>query len=133
MSDPASFDKLNGLAPYRRAALEFNRDEHSLMFGTFGMIANIIPHSPDETATGGNQQGDPSLGSDRYSDIGVDIQYQYLGDVHGFSLTAYIHENQHLETTFNQGGGQPRQHAEQLQSLRHLHLRKGTELYRHLL
>ena len=105
MSDPASFDKLNGLAPYWRAALEFNRDEHSLMFGTFGMIANIIPHSPDETATGGNQQGDPSLGSDRYSDIGVDIQYQYLGDVHGFSLrTAYIHENQHLETTFNQGG-----------------------------
>jgi hypothetical protein len=104
-SDPGTFDKLANPAPYWRAALEFNRDEHSLMFGTFGLIANKIPASPDLTATGGLQQGDASLGFDRFTDIGVDAQYQYLGDRHGVTLRAsYIHEKQHLESTFNQGG-----------------------------
>ena len=40
-TDPAS--RFSGLAPYWRAAYEEDWDKYSVMFGTFGMFANIAP------------------------------------------------------------------------------------------
>lgn len=80
--DPTG-DRISGLAPYWRFAYEGNWDRHSLMFGTFGMAANIYP---------GN---DKSQGTDRILDWGFDTQYQYLGDIHGVTAKAtYIKERQ---------------------------------------
>ncbi len=42
-TDPAS--RFDGLAPYWRAAYEQDWDKYSVMFGTFGMFANVAPQS----------------------------------------------------------------------------------------
>ena len=86
---------ISGLAPYWRLAVEPKWGDHSLMIGTFGMMANMIP---DLTAA------DRSI-TDKYVDIGVDAQYQWIGDIHAVTFrTSYIFENQTLDAT-NQLGG----------------------------
>ena len=58
-------------------------------------MANIIP---DLTAA------DRSV-TDKYVDVGVDAQYQWIGDIHAITFrTSYIYENQTLDAT-NQLGG----------------------------
>jgi len=85
--DPGG-DRIDGAAPYWRLAFEKNWDQHSLMFGTFGMMANIYP---------GN---DRTFGSDRVTDWGIDSQYQYIGDVHGLTTkVTYIKEKQNHDAT----------------------------------
>ena len=43
--------------------------------------------------------------TDKYTDIGVDAQYQYQGSNYWFTLRgSYIHENQKLDATFANGG-----------------------------
>jgi hypothetical protein len=83
---------LDGLAPYWRLALqhEWDAGTQSAMVGTFGLIANKYP---DPTAASGP--------TDRFRDIGVDAQYQYITDTHRFSgQIAYIREQQDLNGTF---------------------------------
>jgi len=81
-------DRISGMAPYWRLALEKNWGEHSLMLGTFGMLADTFP---------GN---DRSAGTDRFLDVGIDGQYQYLGDVHGLSARfSYIMERQNRDAS----------------------------------
>jgi hypothetical protein len=84
---------IDGVAPYWRAAVEFDKGDHSLEFGTYGIIANTLP---------GRVAG---FGFDQITDIAVDAQYQWLGDPH--SITARvtdIHETQKLNSTYLQGG-----------------------------
>ena len=51
----------------------------------------------------GTQPGDPL---DHYTDRAVDAQYQYITDVHAFSLIGTaIHERQQLDYTFGVAGG----------------------------
>lgn len=127
MSDSGSWDRLANPAPYWRAALEKNWYEHSLMVGTFGMIVDKIPAGTNPV-TGNPAPGDAGLGADRFTDIGVDLQYQYLGDKHAFTLrTSYIHENQHLASTFIQGGAANL--ADTLNSFKF----SGTYIYNHAL
>ncbi len=84
-NDPTS--RIDGAAPYWRLAYEHAWDDNSLMFGTFGMLADVKP--------------DPLASStDRFTDIGIDAQYQYITDLHAFTLKAsYIWENQKLNAT----------------------------------
>jgi hypothetical protein len=90
--DPSGPLNIDGAAPYWRAALELNHDEHSWMFGTFGTVASV--YAP----------GQPDVGDDRFTDIGFDTQYQYIGDVHTFSLKAsYIYEWQKRTMSVNTG------------------------------
>lgn len=85
-SDPAS--RFDGLAPYWRAAIEKNWGYSSLMFGTFGMFADIAPL--------GNQSGP----SDRFTDIGADAQFQWIKDVHAFTgRFSYIFEDEKLNAS----------------------------------
>lgn len=73
----ADTTKLKGLNPYWR--LTFNRDwgAHSLMLGSSGMSARIF-----------DDPLDPSAGSHKFRDLGVDAQYQYLLDPHAVTAQA---------------------------------------------
>ncbi|HYL33846.1 MAG TPA: hypothetical protein VEU53_11935, partial [Stellaceae bacterium] len=45
------------------------------------------------------------FGTDHKTDVGFDVQYQYLTDRHSVSAQAsWISEHQHLDSTFAQGG-----------------------------
>ncbi|OWY37247.1 cytochrome C [Xenophilus sp. AP218F] len=74
--------RLAGTNPYWRFAYSHDWGEHSLEAGTFGLDArvNIDP------ADGGSP-------TDRYRDLGVDAQYQFLSDPHVFTTqVSFIHE-----------------------------------------
>jgi len=65
--------KFVGPAPYWRLAIEKNWGNYSLMFGTFGMHANLVPDVTMVSPT------------DKITDVGFDAQFQYLNDVHFFT------------------------------------------------
>ena len=83
---------ISGAAPYWRLAVEPNWGDNSLMVGTFGMHANMLP---------GGMSG---FGTDGITDIGVDSQYQWIGDYHAITARAsYIYEDQRLNGSFASG------------------------------
>jgi hypothetical protein len=87
---------LDGTAPYWRLALQHTWGEgtHSAMIGTYGISARKFPDSLDPTGP-----------TDRFRDVGVDAQYQYLTDRHRFSAQAtWIREKQSLDASFASGG-----------------------------
>jgi len=64
------------------------------MIGTYGIVARKFPDSLDPTGP-----------TDRYRDIGVDAQYQYVTDRQRISAQLnYISERQNLDATFAAGG-----------------------------
>jgi hypothetical protein len=85
--------RLKGYNPYVRAAWNKEWDAHSVMFGAFGMR---VDRYLDNT--------DPNSGTDRYTDRGVDAQYQYITNPHTFTAQArYIRESQDYRTSFAHG------------------------------
>ena len=100
--DPFGAIGLFDAAPYWRAAIEPHWGPHWLEVGTFGMYASVHPWSnPNQPNT-----GDTSVFSaaDKYTDIGVDAQYQYQGSNFWFTLRgSYIHEYQKLDASFANG------------------------------
>ena len=77
--------QFDGPAPYWRVALEKNWGDFSLMVGTYGMHASVIP---DETQQSPN---------DSFTDIGYDTQFQYLRGKHFFTgRISYETENSTL-------------------------------------
>jgi hypothetical protein len=99
-SDPTDgTPTFKNLAPYWRVAVEKTWNENSLMFGTFGMAAEVQP-----TVGGGNSSLLYGAATDKYTDAGIDAQYQYIGPLHAFTTRAYyIWEHQKLDATY--GGG----------------------------
>jgi hypothetical protein len=98
---------LDGFAPYWRVAYEYDWGYNSAEIGTTGMFAKWIPSngyiSRQQTlaaaAAGGTytpaQTFNPGA-ANRYTDIGVDWQYQYNGQHNIFGFLGHvIHENQH--------------------------------------
>jgi hypothetical protein len=67
---------LDGYNPYWRLALQHEWDggKHSAMVGTYGLVADVFPDN--------KLQAGPT---DRFRDLGVDAQYQYITDRHRFS------------------------------------------------
>jgi len=97
--DPFDAPGLFDAAPYWRAAFEPHWGRNWLEVGTFGMTANIHPFVNPGTP-------DTSIFSltDKFTDIGVDSQYQYQGDNFWFTLRgSYIHEIQKLDASFPNG------------------------------
>jgi hypothetical protein len=95
-TDKATDAVLQGNAPYWRVALQhvWNEGEQMVMLGTYGIDARKFPDSLDPTGT-----------SDRFRDIGVDAQYQFVGERHRFSTQLnWIRERQTLDGTFAAGG-----------------------------
>jgi hypothetical protein len=100
--NPMNTQPINGGAPYFRAAHERRWGRHILEFGTFGMIAET-----------GLPMATPAAGTNRFTDIGFDSQYQYQGDGYRFTIRGtYLHENQQLNASFANGLAQPQQHVE---------------------
>ncbi len=60
---------VDGAAPYWRLALERRWENHFFIIGTYGMQADIFPS--------GNRSGP----TDRFTDIALDAQYQYMGTI----------------------------------------------------
>jgi hypothetical protein len=89
---------INGVAPYWRIALEPHWGPHTFMLGTYGMIANVNPWV-DATFAQGTTAVVPL--TDKFTDIGIDSQYQYQGPNYWVTLRAnYIREYQRLDASF---------------------------------
>ena len=84
--DTTGESPVSGLAaPYWRLSAEKDWGNHSLEFGTFGLTADVRPLRMS------------GAGSDAFTDIGIDAQYQYIGDPHAVTFrAAWIHENHDL-------------------------------------
>ena len=86
---------LDGYAPYWRLALQhlWGDGTHSAMIGTYGTNVRKFPDSLDPTGP-----------TDRFRDVGIDAQYQYITDRHRFSTQlSWINEKQDLDATFGAG------------------------------
>lgn len=88
---------ISGIAPYWRLSYMKSSNERAYSAGLFGMNAALLP---DRT---------PGA-EDRFSDIGFDANYQWLGDrTHVVTVNAaYVHEKQTLNATFESGGSENR-------------------------
>ncbi|MEP7207713.1 MAG: cytochrome C [Casimicrobiaceae bacterium] len=81
---------LKGYNPYWRLAYSHDWGPNSLMVGTYGLLADRYPSNLDT-----------STPTDRFRDIAVDAQYQYITDPHTFTAQAtYIHEKQTYGASF---------------------------------
>ena len=81
---------LKGYNPYWRFAYNNDWGANSVMVGTYGMVADRYPSNFDT-----------STPTDRFRDIAVDAQYQYITDPHTFTAQAtYIHEKQTYNASF---------------------------------
>ena len=87
--------------------------KHSLEVGHFGLVNRNLSPSPKPNAVDANGNpipGNPNLLDtrgpiDRFTDLGFDAQYQFIGKKHIFTVqTSYIHEDQRLNDTDSQGG-----------------------------
>jgi len=84
---------ITGYAPYWRIAYERQWDRNSWSIGAYGMTTKILPD--------GQPLGDPV---DRFRDVALDSQFQFIGDEQIASVQAtYIKENQSLDGTFALG------------------------------
>lgn len=89
-STPGGVAALQGYNPYWRFAYERRWGKQSLEFGTFGLI---VKRYPDNTLAYGT--------ADRFRDLGIDAQYQYIAGDHVFSAQAsYIHERQNYRASY---------------------------------
>jgi hypothetical protein len=80
--DTTGQSPISGVAPYWRVAVEPNFGNHSWEVGTFGLASKVVPMRLS------------GAGTDSFADIGIDTQYQYLGDPHTVTArVAWIHEN----------------------------------------
>jgi hypothetical protein len=76
--------------PYWRVALSHDWGANSAMIGIYGMIVNRYPSNLDT-----------STATDRYRDVAVDAQYQYITDPHTFTAQAtYINERQSYNASY---------------------------------
>ena len=75
---------IKGAAPYWRLALTHEWKRQAFSVGTFGMVANVYPDDLHMS------------GSDKYTDMGFDATYQWLGtrkDIISANLS-FVHEKQ---------------------------------------
>ena len=81
---------LKGYNPYWRFAYSHDWGANSIMVGTYGMIGDRYPSNLDT-----------STATDRFRDIAVDAQYQYITDPHTFTAqVTYIEEKQSYNASF---------------------------------
>jgi len=95
-----------GWAPYWRVAYERQWDRDSWSVGAYGISTKITPTGQPVRST-----------SDRFRDVAVDSQYQFIGDEDILSVQGtFIKERQSLDATF--GLGQSANQSNDLKTLR---------------
>lgn len=72
--NPATAVSLKGYSPYWRLAYSHDWAENSVSVGTYGMINRVNTNNID-----------PNSPTDKFTDIGIDAQYQFVGDPHTFT------------------------------------------------
>ena len=83
---------VDDVAPYWRLAVQHQWKDHSISAGTYGMVVDIFPEGRSHGST------------DRFTDVALDVQYQYITNVHIFSLqTTWVHEWQDRDASFRLG------------------------------
>ena len=90
--DSTASNVVRGAAPYWRLAYEWQKDRSSWSIGTFGMDVELFP--------GGTPAAPVTLSglTNKYRDMALDTQYQFIGDESIYSMQAvYIHEKQTLD------------------------------------
>jgi hypothetical protein len=91
--DATSSNVIDGAAWYGRLALSHDFSGHDLELGAYGLFARIFP---------GQAAGLPLSGpTDRYTDLAVDAQYQYLfaSDRTVTARATWIHEKRTLDAS----------------------------------
>jgi hypothetical protein len=90
---------ISGVAPYWRIAYETDWGDNSWEFGTFGLEAQLEnPTTPAGGAINISLQNAPT---DRFLDVGLDTQYQYIDDETQVTVTGrWTHENDNLTASF---------------------------------
>ncbi|QGZ42860.1 cytochrome C [Pseudoduganella flava] len=94
---------LDGYNPYWRLALQHDWADgtQSAMIGTYGLVADVFP---DNRVAAGP--------TDRYRDIGVDAQYQYVTDRHRVTAQLnYLRETQTWSAAAQASNGTDRLHV----------------------
>ncbi|HEY1877570.1 MAG TPA: hypothetical protein VGG66_08870 [Rhizomicrobium sp.] len=95
-------DIITGVAPYWRVAYEKDWGQNSWELGTFGLDAAL--HNPTTIAGEAVNQSLQSGPTDRFLDVGVDTQYQFIDDDNQITVVGRaIRENQRLDATFPLG------------------------------
>ena len=96
--DGTSSNVVRGFAPYGRVAYEHNIGRHSIEVGLYGGDFKLLPGGAPGAAV-------PLNGPiNEFRDIAEDLQYQFLGDQHIFSLAATrIHETMSLNASLATG------------------------------
>ncbi|HVN42419.1 MAG TPA: hypothetical protein VMT50_06510 [Steroidobacteraceae bacterium] len=91
--DGTTSNVISGAAPYWRVAYEYNVGRHSIEVGAYGLDVKFFPGSTTGTPLSGK--------TNRFNDVAEDVQYQYLGDEHLFSVAATrIHESMSLDASY---------------------------------
>src|ERR1700733_14347410 len=78
--DGSATNVVSGVAPYWRAAYEYNWDRHSLEVGVYGATFKLFP--------GGSTADKPAPlqgATNRFQEVAEDAQYQFLGESHIFT------------------------------------------------
>jgi hypothetical protein len=93
--DGTASNVIEGIAPYWRVAYEYDWRASSLEAGLYGAEFKLLPGSASGTPM-------PLQGPDnRFNDVAEDVQYQYVGEDHIFSVEGTrIHENMRLVASF---------------------------------
>ena len=102
---PADNARVQGGAPYWRAAYQSTRDDHYFSFGTFGIDVTMQP-DPSSPAT------------NRYTDTALDATYQYTPKRSAAIVVnaSLIHERQQLGASFSSGAADsPTNHLDALE------------------
>lgn len=105
---------ISGVAPYWRAAYEFDWGKNSWEIGTMGLYSALQnPTTPAGNAINVSLQNAPT---DRFLDAGLDSEYEYIDDDDQFSVDArWIHENQTLDASY--AAGLSSNHSDELDSV----------------
>jgi hypothetical protein len=105
---------ISGVAPYWRAAYEYDWGKNSWEVGTMGLYSAVNnPTTPAGNAINVSLQ---NASTDKFLDAGLDSEYQYIDDDDQFSVDArWIHENQTLDASF--AAGLSSNHSDELDSV----------------
>jgi hypothetical protein len=104
---------IQDVAPYWRVFLNQQWGKHCVQVGHFGLVNRNLspankPVDPSTLDQDGNPTGIPNVPYlvdtrgpiDRFTDLGFDAQYQFIGKKHIFSVqSSYIHEDMRLNSS----------------------------------
>ena len=94
---------MDRFSPYFRVAVEPHWENHWLMVGAFVLQTAVNPLYVD-MLNFDSPLGYTIAGTDKFTDVGFDAQYQYMGNNYVLTLrSVYIHETQRLDSTFVNG------------------------------